>query len=97
MHEPVLNYPAMMRDYLNFHFYASCLLLEKNSVPDPKVISMSYLEYLYSISDDKNRMILLMDGLLRLVLRRPKMELIPLLDKKGKAQASHKCSSIREG
>lgn len=83
--EKILIYPAMMREYLAFHYFASCLLLEKNSIPDPKIISMSYLEYLYSISDESNKLVPLMDGLLRLVLRKPKLEFTPLTDKRGKA------------
>jgi hypothetical protein len=48
-------YPVSMRDYLWFFTYAQCLMLEKNSVMgDPvlamKAISMSYLEYLYYVS-----------------------------------------------
>jgi hypothetical protein len=48
-------YPVSMRDYLWFFTYASCLMLEKNSIQgDPvlamKAIQMSYLEYLYYVS-----------------------------------------------
>jgi hypothetical protein len=40
-------YPVTMLDYINFHFAVNCLLLEKNRVPDPRIIRMSYLEYLH--------------------------------------------------
>ena len=40
-------YPVKMKDYLSFHFYVNCLLLDKNSIPDIEVISMTYLQFLY--------------------------------------------------
>ena len=43
----LLIYPAIMSEYLDFHFYVSCLLLDKNSTPDPNVITMTYLQFLY--------------------------------------------------
>jgi hypothetical protein len=52
-------YPVSMRDYLQFFTFASCLMLEKNSIQNNptlaiKAISMSYLEYLDFVSvDDK--------------------------------------------
>ncbi len=46
-YKDLLIYPATMDRYLDFHFYISCLLLDKNSIPDPKVISMTYLQFLY--------------------------------------------------
>ena len=61
-------FPVSMRDYFIFGYLSSCLLLEKDSVPDPKVISMTYLEYLFSITDDDNKLISKLDGLLRYVL-----------------------------
>lgn len=46
-------YPVTMKDYIDFHWYVNCLLLDKNSIPDPQVISMSYLQFLYYISEQK--------------------------------------------
>lgn len=43
-------YPVTMDKYLEFHFYVNCLLLDKNSIPDPTVISMTYLDFLYYMS-----------------------------------------------
>ena len=40
-------YPVTMADYINFHFAINCLLIEKNRIPDPNIIRMSYLDYLY--------------------------------------------------
>jgi len=51
----LLIYPIRMSKYLNFHMLANCLLIEKNKIPDPKVISMSYLDFLfYLIENDQN-------------------------------------------
>ena len=44
-------YPVTMDKYLEFHFYVNCLLLDKNSIPDPAVISMTYLDFLYYMSN----------------------------------------------
>lgn len=46
-YKDLLIYPATMDRYLDFHFYITCLLLDKNSIPDPKVISMTYLQFMY--------------------------------------------------
>jgi len=52
---PLLIHPVRMQEYLNFHMIANCLLIEKNKIPDPKVISMSYLDFLfYLIENDQN-------------------------------------------
>lgn len=46
-YKDLLIYPATMDRYLDFHFYITCLLLDKNSIPNPVVISMTYLQFLY--------------------------------------------------
>lgn len=62
-------YPVRMKDYYSFVFLSQCLMLEKTADPDPiKSISMTYLEYLFYKSDNENKLIYLMDGLLRMVL-----------------------------
>lgn len=57
-------YPIRVSEYLDFYNYIDCLQIDKNSVPDVNVISMSYLDYLVSISDSSNyyssKMILLL-------------------------------------
>jgi Holliday junction resolvase RusA-like endonuclease len=40
-------YPVLVKDYAPFFTYSECLTLDKNSIPDPRIISMSYLEYLF--------------------------------------------------
>jgi hypothetical protein len=68
-------YPALMRDFYPFGWCAQCLMLEKNSIPDPKIISMTYLEYLYYAHSEENSYIAMLDGLLRIVLREPEIEI----------------------
>ena len=47
--------PVRMSEYLNYYIAVNCLLLKKNNIPDPKIISMSYLNYLfYLISSSKD-------------------------------------------
>lgn len=79
--EPVIYkklrlYPITMKHYYVFNGLASCLLLEKNSIQDNpelaiKAIGMSYLEYLFYVNNDKNKLTYLLDGLLRLSLGKP--------------------------
>ena len=46
-YKDLLIYPVTMDRYLDFHFYISCLLLDKNSIPNPEVITMTYLQFMY--------------------------------------------------
>lgn len=50
-YKDLLIYPATMDRYLDFHFYITCLLLDKNSIPNPIVISMTYLQFLYYMAE----------------------------------------------
>jgi hypothetical protein len=51
----LLIYPVKISEYLNFHIAVNCLSIEKNKIPDPKIISMSYLDFLfYLIENDNN-------------------------------------------
>jgi len=71
-YKKLLIYPIKMRDYLIFHQLASCLMLEKNSIPDPKLIQMTYLQYMFFISNKDDNLISIFDALLRLVLDKRK-------------------------
>lgn len=63
-------YPATMREYLEFHTYVTCLLYEKNSIPNPRFISMSYLRYIFYLAEEENSLALhLLYMLLKMVLR----------------------------
>lgn len=45
----LLIYPFTMKQYYLFHQLASILTIEKNKIPDPKIISKSYLDFLIDI------------------------------------------------
>jgi len=60
--------PVKMIDYVLFHESVVCLLLDKNSVPDVEVISMTYLEYLLHVGKDNPLYFLALDQLLRITL-----------------------------
>lgn len=53
-YKELLIYPVKMKDYLEFHWLVSCLLIDKNSIPDINIISMSYLRFLYHMSITNN-------------------------------------------
>lgn len=40
-------YPVTVKDSLVFNAYSQCLTIDKDSIPDPNIISMTYLEYIY--------------------------------------------------
>lgn len=47
--------PIYMENYLRFYSSIGCLTIEKNKISDPKVISMSYLDFLfYLVENDDN-------------------------------------------
>lgn len=73
-YKSLMLHPIRIRDYMDFLTLASCLTLEKNSIKDPmiamKAISMTYLEYLVSISNKENQLVGLFVGLMALVLNR---------------------------
>jgi len=77
-------HPARMREYLQFFTVAQVLLLDKNSVPDAKIISMSYLEYIFHVANEDNFYMTFLDGLLRICLKAENERIEYLLDQKGK-------------
>jgi hypothetical protein len=40
-------YPIRIYDYIDFYYAVDCLLINKNRIPDVKIIQMSYLDYIY--------------------------------------------------
>jgi hypothetical protein len=62
-------YPVLMKDYFQFAFFSSVLMIEKTADPDPiKAISMTLLEYIFYKANNENTYIPLLDALLRMVL-----------------------------
>lgn len=63
-------YPVTVKDYLLFNAVSECLILDKNSIPDPKIISMTELEYIYySTEKENNPYLFWLDRLLALTLK----------------------------
>lgn len=51
-YKDLLFYPVIVKNYMDFLWYVECLLIDKNAIPDIKVISMSYLEFLFYLADN---------------------------------------------
>lgn len=70
-HRNIKIYPVLVKDYVLFQYYSTCLLQDKNSIPDAKIISMTYLEYLFyeTAKDESKPFLFLFDRLLALCLR----------------------------
>lgn len=65
-------YPITLDKYVEFMLGVGCFLLDKNSIPDIRIISMSYLEYLIDLHKQGSEIFLTMlDYVLRLVLHKP--------------------------
>lgn len=67
-------YPVIVKNYYTFFTYVQSLTLDKNSIPDAKIISMSYLEYLYHLYKEKSDnalYVVMLDKLLKLCLKLP--------------------------
>jgi len=65
-------YPVTVKDYILFSGYSACLSLDKNSVPDVKIISMSYLDYMFHLAiaePDGEPHILWLDRILAMCLK----------------------------
>lgn len=62
-------YPVPMEEYFNFNFFIQSILLEKNSIPDVKVISMSYLEFMYKYTTPETPYAVMFRELLSMCLR----------------------------
>ena len=87
----LLLHPVKVIDYMDFLLLASCLMLEKNSIRDPvmavKAIAMSYLEFLFHVSNEDNQLISMFVGLLALALDKKEdinFTIVYGLDEKGK-------------
>ena len=45
-YKDILIYPVKMDKYILFNYLSNSLVIDKNNIPDPKVISMKYLDFL---------------------------------------------------
>jgi len=62
-------YPVKMKEYLIFMTVAQLLLVDIYSIPDPQIIQMSYLEYIFHTFKDEPIHITFIDLMLRMVLK----------------------------
>ena len=64
-------YPVTVKDYMTFNMCSQSLKIEKNIIPDAKIISMSELEYIYyaTKNDDATPYLIWFDRLLALCLK----------------------------
>lgn len=74
-YKSLLIYPATVRDYLLFLDYSSCLLVDKNSIPDPNIISMNYMEFLYYATNEQNLYAVRFRELLAMVLKKDRKDI----------------------
>ena len=66
-------YPISVKDYLTFNVYSQCFTFDKNNIPDPKIITMKNLEYIYYAAEQEEAehqvLLLWFDRLLSLSLK----------------------------
>lgn len=62
-------YPVQMKDYTKLQFFSQSILLEKNSIPDVEIITMTYLEFMYKQTTKERPYAFLFRDLLALCLR----------------------------
>lgn len=88
-------HPVYLKNYYEFYYFSQCLTLEKNIIPDPKIISMTNLEFIFWSTEnnvEKEPYLLWFDKLLSLCLPEEKESFEPLeksiqkykYDEKGK-------------
>lgn len=73
----LLFYPVMIRDIFKFYSYSGCLVTDHQSIPDPKILSMTCYQYLYYCTlntPETTPYIYMFDLLLSLVLKDEKLE-----------------------
>lgn len=81
-------YPVRMNNYFKFQTCSSILTINKNKIPDPKVISMSYLDFIFHLITNSDTQELkdvyryCFVALLSLTM--PENEFESLVDKNGK-------------
>lgn len=62
-------YPIRMRDYPKFLGLSTVLIQDIYSTPDPEIIQMKYLEYIFKYSNEKNQFIAMLIYVLSMVLK----------------------------
>jgi hypothetical protein len=66
-------YPVRVKDYAHLNLFSQCLTVDKNSIPDARIISMTYLEYLFkTATEDGTPYLFYLDKTFELVLKEDK-------------------------
>jgi len=84
----LLIYPVKVRQYTIFNYMVDCLLIDKNSIPDAKVISMSYLDFLFSSATPENKNIERLLGLFFICTKTDVEKICPEIDEKNRVVLS---------
>lgn len=87
-YKKLLFYPVKVRDYIEFLWYVDCLLIDKNAIPDIKIISMSYLDFLFYLAEQDDSIHLHKLIMLLSVVLKENEENIKLYKKDGKPYVS---------
>jgi hypothetical protein len=85
--EGLLIYPVLMEDYLSFHIAVNCLLIEKNRIPDPLIISMSYLDFIFYLAEQNKESeiyLMMLIELFKICLKVNPDEIMKIRDERGK-------------
>jgi hypothetical protein len=82
-------YPVKVKDYSEFYTYIEVLTLDKNSIPDVNIISMSHLGYVYYLhtktkDNEGIDYLLLLDYLFKLCMRDSEIKIDYRYDEKKK-------------
>jgi len=84
----LIIYPVTVRDYFKFMTYSNILCIDKNSISDKNIISMSYLDFLIYLmtksGKDSNNYAYVFYELMKLCLRRDDIDIYYGLNKDKK-------------
>lgn len=77
-------FPILMREYLPFFYFSECFTLDKNSINDVKIISMTYFEYMITSSTEEKPYVWFFDAIMKMSTRDKNLEVKYGKNKKGK-------------
>jgi len=95
--QELLIYPISMYYYIDFFMAINCLLINKNQIPDPKIISMSYLDFLICLiesSPEGQLYASMLVKILEMSLKIDTKEIKLLKNKQGKSSLSISIKSM---
>lgn len=60
IYEGITFTPVKVEMYNEFYTFINCLLLDKNSIPDVKILQMSYIDYMFQLHEEGDEYIIMM-------------------------------------